>query len=93
MITVIAVMIAGIVLGYFIRNRSPLVMLNDKLITWAIYFLLFVLGISIGANETIMKSLPALGLKALAITAGGVIGSILLAWITYQTFFKNKEKP
>lgn len=84
-------MTAGIVLGYFLRNKTLLIKVNDKLIMWAIYLLLFILGVAIGTNETIMKSLPTLGLKALAITFGGVAGSILLAWITYLKFFKNKE--
>ena len=91
MVAVIAVMTAGIILGYFIRHKTLLIKINDKFIMWAIYLLLFVLGVAIGTNETIMKSLPTLGLKALAITIGGVAGSILLAWFTYLKFFKNKE--
>ena len=91
MITVVLVMTAGIILGYIVRHKSLLIKLNDKLIMWAIYLLLFVLGVSIGTNDTIMKSLPSLGLKALAITIGGVAGSVLLAWVTYIKFFKNKE--
>jgi len=91
MITVVAIMTAGIVLGYFLRNKTSLIKINDKLVTWAIYLLLFILGVGIGANEIIMKSLPTLGLKALAITVGGVIGSIFLAWTTYIKFFKRKE--
>jgi len=91
MITVVAIMTAGIVLGYFLKNRTELIKINDKLVTWAIYLLLFILGVGIGANEVIMKSLPTLGLKALAITVGGVIGSIFLAWVTYIKFFKRKE--
>jgi hypothetical protein len=38
-----------------------------------------------------MKNLPTLGLKALALTLGGVIGSVLLGWFTYVRFFKSKE--
>ncbi len=91
MVAVIAVMTAGVILGYFIRHKTLLIKINDKFIMWAIYLLLFVLGVAIGTNETIMKSLPTLGLKALAITIGGVAGSILLAWFTYLKFFKNKE--
>jgi uncharacterized membrane protein YbjE (DUF340 family) len=91
MITVVLVMAAGIILGYFVRHKTTLIKFNDKLIMWAIYLLLFVLGVSIGTNDTIMRSLPILGLKALAITIGGVFGSIILAWVTYIKFFKNKE--
>ncbi len=91
MITVIAIMMVGILFGYLIRSKSLLIKINDKLIMYAIYLLLFILGISIGANEIIIKNLPTLGLKALAITLGGVLGSIGLAWFTYVRFFKTKE--
>lgn len=91
MLTVVGIMTIGIVLGYLIRSKTFLVKLNDKFIMWAIYLLLFVLGITIGANEVIMKSLPTLGLKALAITIGGVVGSIVMGWFTYNFFFKNRE--
>lgn len=91
MLTVVAIMTAGMVVGYIIRKKSMLIKINDKLIMYAIYLLLFILGLSIGANEVIMKNLPTLGLKALALTLGGVIGSILLAWFTYVRFFKSKE--
>ena len=92
MLVVVAIMTVGIAFGYFLRHKTMLIKINNKLIIWAIYLLLFVLGVSIGTNETIMKSLPTLGLKALAITLGGVVGSILLAWFTYTKFFKSKER-
>ncbi len=91
MIIVVAIMTVGIIFGYLIRNKSLLIKINDKFIMWAIYLLLLVLGITIGANEIIMKNLPTLGLKALAITIGGILGSIALAWFTYVRFFKVKE--
>lgn len=91
MLTVVAIMTAGMLVGFLIRKKSMLIKVNDKLIMYAIYLLLFILGLSIGANEVIMKNLPTLVLKALALTLGGVIGSILLAWFTYVRFFKSKE--
>jgi len=91
MITVVAIMTAGIVFGVFFNRNQLLIKINDKLIMWAIYLLLFILGTSIGSNEIIMKNLPSLGLKAFAITIGGITGSVALAWITYVVFFKSKE--
>jgi uncharacterized membrane protein YbjE (DUF340 family) len=93
MVTVVSIMAVGIVIGYLIRNKNLLIKINDKFIMWAIYLLLFILGVTIGANEIIMKNLPTLGLKALAISIGGVLGSIGLGWLTYVRFFKNNEKP
>jgi len=92
MLTVVAVMTAGIIFGYFLRHKSLIIKINDKLIMWAIYLLLFVLGVTIGTNDSIMKNLPTLGLKAFAITIGGIFGSVLMAWFTYVRYFKKKEQ-
>lgn len=82
---------AGIVLGYFLRTRKRLAAINDKFITYAIYLLLLLLGISIGSNKTIVANLPVLGVKALIVTIGAMVGSILLALLTYNLFFKNRS--
>lgn len=63
--------------------------INDKLITWAIYLLLFFLGLSVGGNTELMANLQELGLQALVITGGALIGSIFLAWLLYKFFFKR----
>ncbi|MGE0078337.1 MAG: LysO family transporter [Bacteroidales bacterium] len=89
MLTVVLIMISGIIAGYLVKSREHLVKLNDRLTTWAIYALLFLMGIGIGANKTIMSSLHTLGLNALIISVGGIAGSILLAWITYKYLFKK----
>lgn len=90
MLTVVAIMAFGIAIGYLIRNFKALVKIADRLTMWSIYLLLFLLGISIGANEVIMKNLHFLGLKSLAITLGGIVGSVLLAWLAYYLWFKPK---
>ena len=91
MLTVVLIMMAGIVLGYFLRTRKRLASINDKFITYAIYLLLLLLGISIGSNKTIVANLPVLGVKALIVTIGAMVGSILLALLTYNLFFKNRS--
>jgi uncharacterized membrane protein YbjE (DUF340 family) len=91
MLIVVVIMASGIAIGYLIRRKEFLIKINDRLTMWAIYLLLFLLGISIGTNDVIMKSLTTLGLKALAISIGGIIGSISLAWLAYIVFFKGKD--
>ncbi len=91
MLTVVLIMMAGIVLGCFLLTRKRLAAINDKFITYAIYLLLLLLGISIGSNKTIVANLPVLGVKALIVTIGAMVGSILLALLTYKLFFKNRS--
>lgn len=87
MITVLLLMVAGILAGLWL-GKFPLIMkVNDRLISWAIYLLLFLLGVSVGTNEKVIQSLDSIGLQALLLTVGALAGSIATGWIIYRAFF------
>jgi uncharacterized membrane protein YbjE (DUF340 family) len=88
MITVLAVMLAGICIGFAVTNIPRIIRINDQLVTWAIFLLLFLLGISVGLNETIIKNLDTIGLQAAVITFGAISGSVLCSWLIYHFWFK-----
>ena len=92
MITVVAIMAIGILVGYLLRQKRKLIGFLERLTTWAIYLLLFLLGIAIGTNEEIIRNLPTLGGRAFIISVAGVLCSILLSWATYRLFFKKDEE-
>lgn len=87
MLIVIGLMVSGIILGYLFRERN--LKFIQKLITWAIFILLFLLGISVGVNDQIMDHLDTIGMDALLITFGAVTGSILCAWGIYKFYFSK----
>ncbi|WP_298613859.1 LysO family transporter [uncultured Odoribacter sp.] len=87
MLIVIGLMVSGIILGYLFRERN--LKFVQKLITWAIFILLFLLGISVGVNDQIMDHLDTIGMDALLITFGAVTGSILCAWGIYKFYFSK----
>lgn len=91
MIGVLITMVAGIITGVFIHRKDQLIKINDRLITLAIYVLLFLLGISVGLNKTVVQNIGTLGLQALIITIGAVTGSVLISWVVYKVFFKEKQ--
>ena len=68
MLIVIGLMVSGILLGYLFRERN--LKFVQKLITWAIFILLFLLGLSVGVNDQIMNNLDTIGIDALCITWG-----------------------
>ena len=92
MIELLVIMFLGMVLGYFLRNRSKFIHISNKLGIIIIYLLLFVLGISVGLNETIISKIDTIGLKALIITIGALMGSLIFAYITYKLFFVPKHE-
>ncbi len=89
LITVVSIMAGGMLLGFLLRAKQRIVSGNEKLITYAIYLLLFMMGVSIGSNEQIMNSLSTLGIVALIVSTGAIIGSILTGFLVFKLFFKN----
>ena len=88
MFTVIGIMFCGIAVGYFFR-KVELLQKIGKPISYTILLLLFLLGISVGANESIVNNLTTLGGQALLIASAGTLGSVLAAWGVYHFFFKE----
>lgn len=83
-------MLLGILTGYLSRNKRLTYI--HKIITLLIWILLFLLGTDVGKNKTIFKELPTLGLEALIITLGAVMGSALLAWGLWCYIRKEDKK-
>ncbi|MFC1897946.1 LysO family transporter [Candidatus Cloacimonadota bacterium] len=92
MFTVIIILILGIGLGYILRHKENLIKAADKLLLWSIYLLLFLLGISVGTNKTIILNFAEIGLKAIVLSLAGVICSIVLSFFVYKYLWKRDEK-
>ena len=91
MFTVIGIMFGGIAAGYLLRNIGFLQKIGRP-ISYTILLLLFLLGISVGANQDIVNNLTTLGGQALLLALAGTAGSILAAWAVYNLFFKERNR-
>lgn len=91
MFTVIIIMFCGIALGYLFRKDSRLQQTGMP-ITITIVLLLFLMGVSVGANKAIVDNLGTLGIQALLIALAGTTGSVLAGWAVYRLFFKERDK-
>lgn len=81
-------MFLGVGLGFLLKKIRGLEHIS-KTISYTIYLLLFLLGISVGANQEIVKNLASLGWQALTLAVAGSVGSALAAWVVYRWFFKK----
>ena len=79
MFTIIGIMLTGMLTGYLLRSKK--LSWIHKVITLLIWLLLFLLGIDVGGNETIIKGLHTIGLEAIIITLGAVAGSVIMMGI------------
>jgi len=91
-LTVIVLFISGIIAGRFFRNRESSRRWIDILVTWAVYILLFLLGISVGINDKIINDFTKIGYTSVLLTIGAVAGSIILAKIVYISFFDRSSE-
>lgn len=81
----------GIVAGRLLRARPRLLRAADSVGAVAIYLLLFLLGLSVGGDPSIMGALEELGTQALVLSVGSVAGSVLVAAIVSGRFIGADE--
>jgi uncharacterized membrane protein YbjE (DUF340 family) len=89
---VIALFALGIAIGWLMRNKEKARKGVDKAVTWSVYLLLFLLGISVGTNKDIINHFSRIGYQAFWLTFGAVAGSVLMAWVIYHFFFKTNNE-
>ncbi len=92
MFKIIFIMCLGIYIGLLLGNRSKWIKIMDKLIYAVILLLLFSLGVDIGNNSELMQNLNIIGLNAIYITLGALLGCLFLSYLLYHFIFKNKIK-
>lgn len=80
MASIFGALALGFVLSKIIKFPEKAQHFVGKLSTAAIFILLFIMGITIGANPEVTADLGSLGLKAFIIAAAAVIGSVLAVW-------------
>jgi len=54
-----------------------------------IWMLLFLLGLEVGANKTVVNQFAKLGFEAFLLAFGGTLGSVLLAWMLWLVVRKK----
>ncbi len=80
----------GIAIGYMLRNvRGVGIVGVTTMLT--IVVLLFIMGVEIGGNQTVMQNLLLLGGEALIIACAATLGSVLAAHHIYKKFFSIKQ--
>lgn len=62
---------------------------QGRIVTWLIWLLLFLLGIEVGSNEMIVRSLPTLGVEALLLSSAATLGCCILAWMLWRVSKNN----
>jgi uncharacterized membrane protein YbjE (DUF340 family) len=89
MFIVIACMLTGITVGYLMRGWK--IRFIHKLILSLIWLLLFLLGIEVGLNDSVIHHFTGLGFQAFLIAFASTSGSVLGAWLLGLNIKKHKN--
>lgn len=89
MFTSIYVLLAGIPFGFLFRKSKQLIVYTDKLLTLSVWILLFLLGLGLGGDSSLMQEINLLGLQALCITFFSVLGSLFFAYFMAKLWYKE----
>ncbi len=92
MLIVLLCLAIGMLLGVFLRHRENILRFIDRLTVWFIYFFLFLLGLAVGLNRTVIDNLGRIGLQALVIAAAAVAGSVIPAFFLYRFFYHRTSR-
>ena len=82
MFVIVAVLLGGIFAGRLLRGRRLASL--PRLITGIIWVLLFLLGIEVGADPTVVGGLASLGVAAFVLFGCSVAGSVAVAWLLWR---------
>lgn len=89
---ILIALILGAIIGYFFKLSDKGSKINARLQQIAVTFLLFSMGISIGADNGIMEKLPSIGLKAFLFAVGTIVCSIMVVYFLSEKFLVNKSE-
>ena len=79
----------GVPIGFALRKNTRAVCIVNRLTMWAIYGLLFLLGLSLGTNATVMSQIDTIGIQALLISICTVTGSACATWLLDRYVLKG----
>ncbi len=89
MIVEIGCIAVGVPAGYLLRTRPAVVGAVDRLTTWSIYALLFLLGLSLGSDDALVAKAGDIGLRAVVISMASLAGSVAAGWLLQHVLLRG----
>ncbi|KGK89975.1 LysO family transporter [Clostridium sp. HMP27] len=84
-------LVVGAIIGYFFNLSYKQKKTNSKVQQFAVVFLLFSMGISVGANKSVVANLKNIGTTALTFAILTSLFSIILVFIVTSKFMKGSD--
>lgn len=92
-LSILALLAAGIPVGFVLRRHKSVLKGADRIVSFSVYVLLFLLGAALGSNKSLMAQFSEMSYAAIVITSGAFIGSALASVVVFKLFFAPKSTP
>ena len=89
MIIAIITIIAGIPFGFLLRSNKIMQVWVGHALNVSVWVLLFLLGVGLGVDDSLMGQLDTLGLQALFISSFATLGTLVGAWLVGKYAFSD----
>ena len=89
MLIIILFLITAICAGLSIGKISVLLKLNEGIFTLTFYLVLFILAVSTGLDDRIVKSIDNIGWKAFLLQVASATGGTLICRIFYKSLLRR----
>lgn len=83
-------LIIGICIGYFNLLPDETTDLAHYLILGGLFVLLFIMGFEIGNNDKILHNLNQIGLEAVLLAGGSIVGSLIMIYVFHSYLGEEK---
>lgn len=90
MFTLILILLGGFLAGFLLR-RLPGIHFTDTDIPVTIFAMLFLFGLSLGADQSLISRFSSFGRQALVMALLGVAGSLLFSWLAGKYLLKHPK--
>lgn len=91
MLAMLIALVAGVVIGVFNLLPAPIFKMIDKVMGVILFLLIFTLAVGVGSDAAIFANLSALGVQALVLTLGAILGSVVFVYMVQQKWFRKER--
>ena len=80
---------AGFIVGVLLRRKARTLKILERLTLWAVFLLIFLLGAAGGASNEVIGNISKVGIQALVVSLGAMLGSAVLSYFVYVIWFRK----
>ena len=77
MLVEMSCLVLGVPVGFLLRKQPLAIRLTDQVLTWSVRVLLLLLGVALGADDSLMSQMDTIGARGVFISLCCVLGSLI----------------